>query len=88
MWRAFSSSPPSTAAAAPPPLAITATARNCEPPAKISSDIAHTIGASIPDARASTPKDAPIAPTAMPMVIPSRRIVRSVERIGRYDGQP
>ena len=43
-WRAFSTMPPATTASGVPPEAIVAIARNCAPPAKTSSDIAHVIG--------------------------------------------
>ena len=59
-WRALSTIPPSTAASGVPPDAIVATARNCEPPAKITSDMAQVITSESPLVRASTPNESPI----------------------------
>src|ERR1700712_5310076 len=54
--------PPMTAASGVPPEAIVAIARNCAPPAKITSDITHVIGSETPPVRASTPNEIPIRP--------------------------
>ena len=56
-----------------PPAAIVATARNCAPPAKTSSDIAQVMTSESPLARASTPYESAIIPDVTANVAAARQ---------------